>query len=118
MIVAKDGMKSGAKYALSIAIAVFIYYQFLDPAFGENKLIESTILNKDYIESQGGFAELQKSDPTLKNLTEEEYLAKQREFGEIIYQPFTQSTASILALVILSILYSLIVAVLFKVLLQ
>lgn len=114
LIVAKDGMKAGAKYAVSIAIAVFVYYQLLDPQFGARKLETNIALNEAYIEEQGGFQAMQENDPTLKNTTKEEFMQKQREFGEIIYKPFTQASASLLALVILSIIYSLIVAVLFK----
>lgn len=118
LVVAKDGMKAGAKYAVSIALAIFMYYQFLDPGFGQSKLDETIALNKAYILEQGGFEELQKNDPTIKDLSEDEYLQKQREFGEVMYKPFTQASASLLALVILSVIYSLIVALLFKVLLR
>ena len=89
----KAGMRIAAVYALLMAIFLYIYYAYIDPAYFEIKL--------------------QKQLETAQN-AENIDLSKAKEMGEFILSPYFQSTVSLLGFLILGSFYSAIIAFLVR----
>jgi len=116
IFIAKQGMKAGAIYTLLVGLGMFLYYQFIDPSYTEKQFSESMALVEEELNKEGRYEQLQSEDPTTRNLTKEEYLDKQRQTFERLNSPFFIATLSILALIILTVFYGFLMAILFKVL--
>lgn len=116
LFIAKQGMKAGAVYALCVALGSFLYYKAIDPEFTKTRFEQHV----EYVESQlaeeGTFEQLQEDNLTLRNLTKEEYLQKEISSAQKMNSPLMIATFSLLALIILVLFYSFLMAILFKVL--
>ena len=119
--VAKKGMRAGAVYVLCVAAGIFIYYQFIDPDFASIKA--DRVLNgfETQIAEAGGWEKLKESrpelfeDPILMDMSKEEFLESRRTVYEST-TAFIITTQSLMALMILMIFYSGLMALLFKLL--
>ncbi|NND76976.1 MAG: DUF4199 domain-containing protein [Flavobacteriales bacterium] len=118
LFIAKQGMKSGAIYALCVSLGSLLYYKWIDPEFTQNRFDQHITYVEEQLQEEGRFEELQKDNPTLRNLTKEDYLEKEIESAEKFNSPMMIATFSLLALMILVLCYSLLMAVLFKLLIN
>lgn len=115
----KAALRPSALYCLIVGVFLFMYYGKIDREFiNELHKDRMEMLDKAITES-GGWAEYKKSikptddfDPLHE--TQEAYTDKVQQNVETIISPFTAGTASILSLLMLSIVYSLFFTILYR----
>ena len=116
LFIAKHAMKSGAIYALCVTLGSFLYYKWIDPDFAQNRYDQHIEYVETQLSEEGKFEELKKGNPTLRNMSKEDYLVREKESAQKFNSPLMIATFSLLALMILVLFYSLLMAILFKVL--
>ncbi len=115
IFIAKEGMKSGAIYAICVTFGIFIYYSFLDPTFAENIEEQRIEAITSEIENAGGIEAFRELYPAVGDKTAEELIEEEKAVYENL-TAFKLTTFSLLCLMILAIFYSFLMAILFKVL--
>jgi hypothetical protein len=100
----KEGLKSGAIFTVFIALFTWLYYAKIDTAFLRQKIDERV----SYVENM--------PEEELRKIMEEKKLSKQdvialaQQSAETIYSPQFQSTATLIGMMVLSAIYSAVIA--------
>ncbi len=109
----KNGMSAGVPYALIISIFLYLYYAKIDPGYNEHKIAEhkyGMIKNFEDPEQMKAI----RQNPKFVNATDEEIQEKMNENAEAVFTAGNTATISVLAMILLSTLYSILVAIVYK----
>lgn len=106
----KAGMRSGAIYAIVVSGFVYVYYNNIDKKFFRDK-----IQARVELATKADFPTLQKNNPDkLANQTHADFIDAEREQAELWFSPFMVSTLTLVALMVCSMIYSVVMNVIFK----
>ena len=114
----KQALRPTVLYAVLIPIGIFAYYRYIDPEFTANKYRDAIEVLEQSVGDEEQYAALQKEDIGLQNISREEYLKRSTEGIDFIYSPSVQTGASLLALFLTSIFYSLIITWFYRMLIM
>jgi hypothetical protein len=110
----RAAMMPAAKFVLFICVFLFAYYEFIDPDFNAERMAQIIERSELFAQDEVAFQEFIDSDPTLKDMTPEEYVTAQKEKAEILNRPSIRLGASLLILTVLALFYSMAVSILFR----
>ncbi|HLP11357.1 MAG TPA: hypothetical protein VK177_05435 [Flavobacteriales bacterium] len=106
----KAGMRGGAIYAIVVSIFVFFYYNNIDKKFGEDKVKERV----QWAEKMD-FKQIQKDNPdSWGSRSRGDFIDEQRENAQLFFSPFMITTVTLISLIIVSMIYSVVMNVIFK----
>ncbi len=110
----KAGMRPAALYSLIIGVFLLIYYSRIDAVFINDLRNDRVEILEKEIDRQGGWQEFKQNDEDLIQQTREEYIEQMTENIHMIISPFSAATASIIGLMLISFLYSLLLAIYYR----
>lgn len=113
----KRALRPSMIYAVVITIGIFAYYNYIDPEFTANKYKDAIAVLEESVKDEESYKQLQSNDISLEQINREEYLKRSREGIGFIYSPSVQTGASMLALFLTAIFYSLVVTWFYRLLL-
>jgi len=106
----KAALRPAALYVVCACIAIFIYYQFLDPGYLSGALERLVTDEQNKIEAVGGFAEFKAANEGVESNSLNEHLQVVREsFGGFIslFSPYGRASIALLTLTFFAVFYSL-----------
>lgn len=98
----KTAMRPAAVYVVLASIAIFAYYNWVDPNYLPNALDKAIADQAELIESKGGFQQFKKGVPGIKEGNAEEYLLEQRARMSGFVSPFSAYGRASIALLTLT----------------
>lgn len=100
-------LRGSIVYTVIISAFVYMYYEKIDPFVMQNRIDEKVA----YAEMQASenFKEIKAQTPGLKKDNPEQYVEKVRKDSELLHSGFVQSTFSLIALMLASIIYAFLV---------
>lgn len=110
----KNALKGSVLYVVIISAFIYFYYGNIDTPYMERRIAEKIELAKEQTETPEKFQKLKENNPNLKNLSADQYVENVKKDAETIHSAYVQSTLSLLALFVLSLIYALGVAVIFR----
>jgi len=113
----KRALRPGMIYAVVITFGIFAYYKYIDPEFTANKYKDAIAILEQSAANDEAYKILQDTDSSLKDLSREEYMKRSSEGIGFIYSASVQTGASLLALFLTTIVYSLFVTWFYRLLL-
>jgi hypothetical protein len=106
----KAGMRGGAIYAIVVSIFVFFYYNNIDKKFGEDKVKERV----QWAEKLD-FKQIRKDNPDAwAHKNQRDFIDEQKENAQLFFSPFMITTVTLISLMIVSMIYSVVMNVIFK----
>ncbi|MFB6306540.1 MAG: DUF4199 domain-containing protein, partial [Flavobacteriales bacterium] len=105
----KAGLRAVSVYALAVSVFVYIYYGFIDRDYMENKIKERVewVKNAD-------IEKLKKENDNLNYANKKDLIREEKERAEFLFTAFTQSTFTLLALILTGLVYSGFIALLYR----
>jgi len=106
----KAAMRPAAFYVVCVCVAIFIYYQWLDPGYLPGALERLITDEQSHIESVGGYEMYRDANIQVKAATETEHLQTMRDsFGGFIslFSPYGRASIALLTLTFFAVFYSL-----------
>jgi hypothetical protein len=110
----KNAMKAGFPYTLVVCVFLYFYYAKINPEYNQRQLSDMKYEMKKVLDDPVKFEELKKSNEGFEVKTEEEIFAEMSKSSEAFYSARSITTISMLAMLILSILYSILVTVVYR----
>lgn len=108
----KISLRGSIVYTVIISIFVYFYYDRVDPLVMQNKIDEKIAIAEKQVSED--FESMKEDNPSLREVTAEQYVELVREDAETIHTGFVQSTFTLIALMLASILYSFLVPLIFR----
>jgi hypothetical protein len=106
----KAGMRGGAIYTVIISLFVYFYYGSIDKKFFADKITERV-----HYAEQADFELLKTNNPEkLGNKSRGDFIDMEREQAELWFSPFMISTITMLGTLVTSMLYALVLNIIFK----
>lgn len=106
----KAGMRGGAVYAIVVSVFVFVYYNNIDQRFFKDKIQQRVKLAE-----QANFELLKKNNPEkLANKNQRDFIDDERKQAELWFSPIMVSSLTLAALVVCSLLYAVVLNLIFK----
>ncbi len=109
----KNAMSAGVPYALLVSIFLYVYYSKIDPGYNEHKIAEQEMAVRKMLDDPQEFKTI-KENEEFEILTKEEIFDRMSENARAVYSAGTTTTVSLLAMILLSTLYSILVAIVMK----
>lgn len=110
----KNGLSAGLPYTILVSVFIYFYYSNIDPGYNEHQI--STAYNAIYekLEDPESLAEIKEQNPDFEVKTKEEILAEAKNNLEQNYNAKFTMTLSLLALLLLSTIYSIFISVVYR----
>lgn len=110
----RSAMLPAAKYVLFVSLFLFTYYSWIDPDYNADRIAQIVERSELFTEDTKAFHEWKNSDPTLHDITAEEYVDRQKNQAESLNKPTIILGGSLLILTVLALFYSMLVSLLFR----
>jgi hypothetical protein len=110
----KNAMRAGFPYTIIVACFMYFYYAKINPEYTERLIADKEYKMQQYLNDPEKLAEFKKSDPKFELKTKEEIFAEMRQSPENTLSAGFTSTISLLAMLLLSTLYSILVTVVYR----
>lgn len=106
----KAGMRGGAVYAIIVSTFIFFYYNNIDKKFFNDKIKERVKMAE-----QADFEKLKLNNPEkLGQKTHRDFVDDEKKQAELWFSPFMVSSLTLGALIVCSIMYSVVMNIIFK----
>ncbi len=106
----KAAMRPAALYVVCACVAIFIYYQWLDPGYLPGAMERVIVIEQGLIDSAGGYEAYRDANVQVKAASESEHLQIIRDsFGGFIslFSPYGRASIALLTLTFFAVFYSL-----------
>ncbi len=110
----KDGMSAGIPYAILVSAFLYFFYAKINPEFNEHHAAEYVMNIKKNIEDPENLERMRSGNADYEMLSKEEILAKENEKAKTLYTAGNTTTVSLLSMVLLTTLYSILIAIVYK----
>ncbi len=110
----KNGLTAGVPYAVIISVFLFFYYDSIDPEYNAHQIREKQMELKIELEDPAKLAALKESNADFEVMTKDQIIEKSSENLKAFYNPKFTMTLTLLALIVLSTLYSIFVTVIMR----
>lgn len=110
----KNGLKAGVPYTVLVAVFIFFYYGTINPGFNERQLERTNAKYDLMFEDPKEFQEIKDSNASFEVMTKEEIREEMSKGPKSFYTPSATMTLSLLAMLMLSTLYSILVAAIYR----
>jgi len=110
----KNGLKAGLPYTVLVASFLYLFYGTINPEFNQKQIEKTNArIEKDF-NNPIEYETLKKSNPTFEVMTKEELKIQMKKGPQTFYTPGITMTVSLLAMLLLSTLYSILVSVIYR----
>lgn len=110
----KNALKGSVVFSILISVFVYVYYSQIDPSYMERKITSKIEMAEKQVATDAKFDQLVEQNPNLRKVSKKEYVANVKDDAQTIHSAYVQSTLSLLALMVLSLIYGLGVTVIFR----
>lgn len=110
----KNAMTSAVIYTMVVTIFMYIYYTWIDQSFFDYKIQDVERQLTEVISDPQKLKELKESNQSFEVMTAGEIFDKQMENPKLFFSPKFITTLSILGMLFLSMVYSIIVTIIFR----
>jgi|TARA_R110000737_G_scaffold250424_1_gene260147 hypothetical protein len=110
----KNGLKAGLPYTILVAVFLFFYYSTINPGFNERQIAHTNAKFDLIFDDPKEYQELKNSNPSFEVMSKEELREEMRKGPKSFYTPGATMTLSLLAMLLLSTLYSILVASIYR----
>jgi predicted permease len=110
----KSGMTCGVPYAVLVSIFMYVYYTSINPSYIENIRKPFVEKLKEDLSTEKKIAKLKKINPELETKTKEEIYKEGLKNIQFQTNPKSTSIISLLALILLTTFYSIIITVILR----
>jgi hypothetical protein len=110
----KNGLKAGIPYTVLVAVFIFIYYNNINPGYNERQIKNAEAKIEEIFNDPKEYKAFKESNPSFEVMTKEELREQSLKGPVSFYTPGATMTLSLLALLLLSTLYSILVSIVFR----
>ncbi len=110
----KNAMTSAVIYSMVVALFMYIYYTWIDQSFFDYKIQEVEMQLKEVISDPEQLRQLKQSNQSFEVMTSDEIYEKQMENPKLFFSPKFITTLSVLGMLFLSMIYSIIITIIFR----
>ena len=110
----KNAMKSGFPYTLVVCTFLYFYYGTINPEYNQRQISDMEYEMKKVLDDPEKLADLKSSNPSFEIKTKEEIFAEMKKGPRTFYTAGAVTTVSLLSMLLLSILYSILVTVVYR----
>ena len=110
----KNGMTSGVPYAILVSVFLYFYYDTIDPGFNAHQIAEAQIGIERILENPIELQGVRESNAEFELLSKEEIYEKLKSGPEGFYNPTATMTVSMLAMLLLTTMYSIFITVIYR----
>ena len=110
----KNGMKSGLSYSLIVAISIYLFYGVINPEYNRHQIAEAKVAIEKMVNDPVELAKLRKSNEAFELKSKEEIIKEAKKGPESFFNAGSTFTLSLLAMLLLSTLYSIFVSLVFR----
>jgi hypothetical protein len=110
----KNGLTAGVPYAILIGSFLFLYYNNIDPEYNAHQIREKQMELKIQLDDPVSFVKLKASNEEFEVMTKEQIVEKSSESLKAFYNPKFTMTLTLLALLLLSTIYSIFVTIVMR----
>lgn len=110
----KNGMKAGVPYTLVVAISIYLFYGVFNPEYNRHQIAEVETEMEKMVNDPVELAKIKKSNAAFEVKTKEEILMELKKGPKSFFNAGSTFTLSLLAMLVLSTLYSILVTVILR----
>lgn len=110
----KNAMSAGVPYTIVVSVFIFFYYKSINPEFNRHQIAESEMFIKKSLDDENELKKLRASHEEFEVLTKDEIFEELRKGPQSFYNPTATMTVSLLAMLVLSTFYSLLVTIIYR----
>lgn len=110
----KNGLSAGLPYAVVVSLFLYLYYAKIDPGFNEHKIAEFSAGLKKDMANPVTFQKIKDSNPEFEVKTKQEIYDSIMQGPKSFFNAGSTMVISMLALLLLSTIYSILVSVIFR----
>ncbi|MES2799157.1 MAG: hypothetical protein V4638_04010 [Bacteroidota bacterium] len=110
----KNGMSAGLPYTMVVSLFLYFYYGKIDPAFNAHKISEFSVGLKKDMANPISFQKIKDSNPEFEVKTRKEIYDSLMQGPKSFFNAGSTMVISMLALLLLSTIYSILVSVVFR----
>jgi hypothetical protein len=109
----KNAMTAGIPYVIIVSVFIYVYYNNINPEFYKHQIAEKNIAVQKMVNNPKQLALYKKNNPETEVMTNEQIIKRESD-NENINPAKTQAILTLLALTVLSTIYSLLVTMIFR----
>ena len=110
----KNAMKAGFPYTMVVCLFLYFYYAKINPEYNQRQISDMQYELKKVLDDPAKFEDLKNSNTGFEVKTKEEILSEMTKSSKAFYSASAITTIGLLAMLILSILYSILVTVVYR----
>ena len=110
----KNGLKAGVPYAVVVSLFIYVYYTKINPEYNQHQIAETEVQIGKLINDPVEFKRLKESNPSFEVMTKEQLFKEMQKGPKGFYNANSTMTLSLLAMLLLSTLYSILVAIVLR----
>ncbi|MBU2019236.1 MAG: DUF4199 domain-containing protein [Bacteroidetes bacterium] len=110
----KNGMKSGLSYTVVVAIFIYLFYAVFNPGYNRHQIAEAEATIEKMVNNPSDLAKLKEANEAFELKGKEEILAELKKGPKSFFNAGSTFTLSLLAMLLLSTLYSIFVSLVFR----
>lgn len=110
----KSGMSAGVPYTILVSIFLYFFYSSINPEFNKHQIAEAEFGIQELLNNPKEFEELKRNNQDYEVKTKDEIYKSMIQGPRSIYTPQATMTISLLALLLLSTIYSIFIAIVFR----
>lgn len=110
----KNGMASGLIYALLVSGFLYFYYEKIDPEYNQKMIAEREYKFQQIVDDPVKLKQLKSSNKDMEVMTKEQIMEEFRKTPNMLFSGSFMMTFGMLAMLMLSTLYSILVTIIFR----
>jgi hypothetical protein len=110
----KNGLKAGVPYTILVAVFIFLYYGKINPEFNQRQIEKTNLTIEKTFNDPIAFQKLKDSNESFEVMSKEELMEQMKTGPKSFYAPGATMTLSLLAMLLLSTLYSILVSAIYR----
>lgn len=110
----KNAMTAGVPYAVIVSIFLYFYYDKIDPEFNQRLIAEREMAILEGMDTPEELQQIRSSNPDFEVMTKEEIYEKLSENNKTLYTAQFTMTVGLLAMLVLSTFYSILITVIYR----
>lgn len=110
----KNAMTAGVPYAVVVSMFLYFYYEKIDPEFNQRLIAEREMFYLQSMDTPEELQEIRASNKDFEVMTKDEIYEKLSEGSRVFYSGKFVATVGLLAMLVLSTLYSILITVIYR----
>lgn len=110
----KSGLKAGVPYTILVSVFIYFYYGSINPDFNKRQIEKVEAKIEKVFQNPVEYQKLKNSNPSFEVMSKEELMKEMKTGPKSFYAAGATMTLSLLAMLLLSTLYSILVSVIYR----